>query len=165
MDIQYRIATIDDKQEIVNLYKSAIEEMNNNCINQWDDIYPSEEDITKDIETQVMYVGMKDEKICLAYSLNKECDAQYANAKWQEGTNFIVVHRLCVNPKFQHQQIAYDTMLHIQDECRKYGIKAIHLDAFTQNPYAIALYEKLGYQKCGEAEWRKGKFNLYEIIL
>ena len=56
-------------------------------------------------------------------------------------------------------------MYHIHNECREYGITAVRLDAFTENPYALALYENLGYQKRGEAEWRKGKFNLYELIL
>ncbi|MBQ4449180.1 MAG: GNAT family N-acetyltransferase [Prevotella sp.] len=163
--MNYRLATIDDFQEIIGIYRSAIDTMNANGIMQWDEIYPTPDDIRKDIDTQEMYVGLKDSRICVAYTLNKESDAQYQNASWDGGINYIVVHRLCVAPKFQHQHIARDTMQHIHSECREYGIKAVRLDAFTENPYALALYKNLGYQKRGEAVWRKGKFNLYELIL
>lgn len=163
--MNYRLATIDDFLEIIGIYRSAIDTMNADGIMQWDEIYPTADDIRKDIDTQEMYVGFKDSRICVAYTLNKESDAQYQNASWVGGINYIVVHRLCVAPEFQHQHIARNTMQHIHNECRGYGIKAVRLDAFTENPYALALYENLGYQKRGEAVWRKGKFNLYELIL
>jgi predicted GNAT family acetyltransferase len=36
------------------------------------------------------------------------------------------------------------------------------LDAFSLNPFALRLYEKIGYVRVGEANWRKGLFYLYE---
>ena len=163
--MDYRLATIDDFEEIIVMYLSAIDAMNAEGIMQWDDIYPTADDIRKDIDTQEMYVGLKDSRICVAYTINKESDGQYQNAAWEGGINYIVVHRLCVAPEFQHQHIARETMLHIHNECKGYGIKAVRLDAFTENPYALALYENLGYKKRGEAVWRKGRFCLYEFIL
>ena len=77
--MNYRLATIDDFQEIIGIYRSAIDTMNANGIMQWDEIYPTVDDIRKDIDTQEMYVGLKDSRICVAYTLNKESDAQYQN--------------------------------------------------------------------------------------
>lgn len=107
--MNYRLATIDDFLEIIGIYRSAIDAMNANGIMQWDEIYPTADDIRKDIDTQEMYVGLKDSRICVAYTLNKESDAQYQNASWVGGINYIVVHRLCVAPEFQHQHIARNT--------------------------------------------------------
>ena len=164
--MNYRIATVDDLLQVIPIYKTAIERMAVNGIEQWDmEAYPTNEDILRDIEKREMYVGIQNDRIVVAYTINKEADAQYQNASWSEGFSFLIVHRLCVAPEFQHQNIARETMTHIQDESRCYGIKAIHLDAFKQNPYAISLYKKLGYRKWGEAEWRNGKFNLYELLL
>lgn len=42
------------------------------------------------------------------------------------------------------------------------GIQAVRLDAFSLNPYALRLYERLGYRKTGEVTFRKGVFYLYE---
>lgn len=53
-------------------------------------------------------------------------------------------------------------MLYIENELRKQGVKAIRLDAFEKNPYALKLYEKLGFEKVGHAQWRKGRFLLME---
>lgn len=44
-------------------------------------------------------------------------------------------------------------------------IESIRLDVFTQNPFALRLYEKTGYRKTGTADWRKGKFILMEKVL
>ncbi|MBD5427537.1 MAG: hypothetical protein HDR38_08340 [Treponema sp.] len=43
-----------------------------------------------------------------------------------------------------------------------WGIHTIRLDAFSENPYALRLYEHMGYVKVGTADWRKGMFYLME---
>lgn len=53
-------------------------------------------------------------------------------------------------------------MLIIEDILQKEGIRSIRLDVFSQNPYALKMYEALGYQKVGGASWRKGLFYLLE---
>ena len=81
------------------------------------------------------------------------------------GENFCVIHRLCVNPKFQKQGIAKKTLIYIEEKLQKECVKSIRLDVFTENPYALRLYEKAGYHKTGTADWRKGKFLLMEKLL
>lgn len=76
-----------------------------------------------------------------------------------------MIHRLCVNPAFQKQGIAKKTLAYIESELRTEGIASIRLDAFSENPYALALYEHAGYQRVGHADWRKGRFYLYERII
>lgn len=53
-------------------------------------------------------------------------------------------------------------MRHIEQQVKKEGARAIRLDTFTQNPYAVSMYEGLGYAKRGYANWRKGSFYLME---
>ena len=45
--MNYRLATIYDFQEIIGIYRSAIDTMNANGIMQWDEIYPTPDDIRK----------------------------------------------------------------------------------------------------------------------
>lgn len=164
--VLFQLALLSDVDEVFNIYSDAIAAMNNSGIDQWNvETYPTRSDILHDIMTQQMYIGRVNGQVAVAYTINKEYDAQYCNASWHGGDNFIILHRLCVSPSFQHQGIASLTMSHIHAECKSYGIKAIRLDAFTLNPFAIALYEHLGYQKRGEAQWSKGLFNLYEKSL
>ena len=166
MDIAYRKAVRDDLEKILDLTVKATEEMERNGIHQWDSIYPCAEDFTDDIESGSSYVGTADGKIVVVYAVNSECDEQYANACWQyTGDDFIVIHRLCVSPDFQNHGIAKATLRHIEREASSAGKRAVRLDVFSENPYAVRLYSNNGYHRTGTARWRKGLFLLMEKLL
>lgn len=166
MEILYRTAGIDDLDDIFQLVENAVKQMERDKIHQWDRIYPAKEDFSNDIEKNELYIGIIDDKIAVIYALNKECDEQYKNGEWKYiGDNFNVIHRLCVSPDFQKKGVAHATLLHIENELKFLGTKAIRLDVFCENPYALKLYSNNGYHKAGTAYWRKGKFLLMEKLL
>ena len=161
--MDFQKATESDIEEIYSLVKNAIAVMDQNGIPQWDEIYPTKEDFLNDICAQNLYKGIIDGQIAVIYALNKCQDEAYFSADWTyRGEDFCVIHRLCVNPEFQNRGVAKNTLAHIEQQLRDAGIKAIRLDVFTLNPYALRLYEKAGYHQTGTAEWRKGKFLLME---
>jgi ribosomal protein S18 acetylase RimI-like enzyme len=53
----------------------------------------------------------------------------------------------------------------IEKDANYKGAKAIRLDVFTENPYALKLYHDCGYSRVGTVEWRKGKSFLMEKYL
>lgn len=162
-NIIYRPAEMSDLPEISGLVSSAILEMEKNGIHQWDELYPTAEDFSEDISVGDQYVGTVEDRIAVIYTLNQSCDDEYKNGSWQYPNEpFAVIHRLCVSPEFQHNGIAAKTVLHIENELQKQGISVIRLDVFTENPYALRLYEKLGFNKTGKVKWRKGDFFLME---
>lgn len=163
MEIQYRIATTEDLKGICGLFDGAIKNMIHNGIMQWDEVYPTEQDFREDINKGQLFVGVVQGQIAVVYVINRECDEQYRNGNWQYADiSYYVIHRLCVNPDFQNQGIARRTLLHIEEQLAEWGIHAIRLDAFSENPYALRLYEHLGYAKVGTTDWRKGRFYLLE---
>lgn len=163
IEIKFRLGEKEDLDDIMKIFQRAICEMEKEGIYQWDSLYPNEEVLKGDLEKNELYVGIYDGKIVSVYVLNQECYEQYKNGHWQyENATFYVVHRLCVNYDFQHRGIGKKTMIHIENELRKKNIETIRLDAFSENIYAIKMYEKLGYVNVGEANWRKGKFYLLE---
>jgi Acetyltransferases, including N-acetylases of ribosomal proteins len=158
-----RIATIEDLDQVDKIYKNAIEVMDSNGINQWDNIYPNKEILKEDILKGEMFLGVMDNKIACAFVLNSDYDEEYNNGNWKyRNESFNIVHRLCVNSAFQNQGIGTQSMMLIEKMLRKDGIESIRLDAFSLNPFALRLYEKIGYVRVGEAKWRKGLFYLYE---
>lgn len=164
--LEYRLGTMADLKEVCTVVKSAIVHMDQQNIFQWDDIYPNEEVLQQDIENQQLFVGIINNQIAVIYVLNQECDAEYKNGKWKYmNASYCVLHRLCVNPVFQNQGIGKLTMEHIEREVFLLGIQSIRLDAFTGNPYALKLYNKLHYNTVGFADWRKGRFCLMEKYL
>ena len=147
--IEFTKAKRSDIDEIVDMFRYTIKEMNANGIPQWDEIYPCRDDL--------------EGKAAVAYVLNQECDDEYQNGMWlYPDANYYVIHRLCVSSHFQKQGIGTRTVQHIEEQAKNMGAETIRLDAFTLNPHALNLYEKLGYREVGIANFRKGKFYLME---
>lgn len=164
-DMIMRKANAIDLSDAVGLFAGAIRKMKEDGMEQWDEIYPDREILEKDIVSGQMYLCEIQKAIASAFTLNSECDAEYSNGKWRLDGSYLVVHRLCVNPSLQNQGIGTKTMTILENMLRADGIKAVRLDAFSSNPHALKMYEKLGYIKVGEANWRKGLFYLYEKAL
>lgn len=166
MNIKYRLGTNEDLTEICDIYKSAIKLMNSQEIYQWDEIYPNEDILKRDIDKKELFVGILSGKIAVIYVLNKDCDEEYNNGNWKNrNASYFIVHRLCVNPVFQNCGLGKETMKHIESNLKKNGIESIRLDAFINNPYALKLYKRMGYSVVGCADWRKGRFYLMEKYL
>lgn len=163
MNIEFRLANIEDLQRIVEMFNRATNNMNSIGIYQWDNVYPNADILALDIKKEEMYLAVSENEILSAFVINSECDDEYKKAKWNyPDLPYIVVHRLCVNPEYQNIGLGMRAMLEVESIVRKNGIKAIRLDAFTENPIALSLYEKLGYSITGYADWRKGRFALME---
>lgn len=161
--MNYSKATKEQTKEVFSVFSAAINHMEQQGIHQWDEIYPDLPTITEDITKNQMYIGKIDEKIAVCFVLSEEYDEEYKNGKWQwPDSKFCVIHRLCVNPRFQNQGFATKTMEYIEKVCKEAGYDSIRLDCFTQNPYSRKLYEKAGYSVVGYADWRKGRFELRE---
>ena len=58
-----------------------------------------------------------------------------------------------------------DMLAHAETLARVQGFRSIHLDCFSANPAALALYERLGYRRTGTATMRKGPFVCFEKLL
>lgn len=161
--IEFRIAEMKDLKEIFEIFSAAIKEMNKLNILQWDEVYPDKHILQGDIIKKHLYIGKIDSEIVCGYVLNTECDEQYINGKWKyTNARYSVIHRMCVNPKFQNQGIGALTLKHIETKLKSEGVETIRLDVFSLNPFALKMYYKQGYIKIGEAHWRKGEFYLME---
>ena len=159
--MHYRLATIDDLPDICNMIEAAKHLMSEQGIEQWDDIYPAYEDFEEDIKKKTLYVAMHDDLLAAIYVISEECDDEYLKCNW-ENKKPCIIHRFCVSPAMQHNGIGAKVLGHIETQLIEDGYDSVRLDVFTQNPYALRLYEKNGYVKRGHADWRKGRFLLME---
>ncbi len=164
--MQIRKVTLSEVPAIFNFVRAAVNRMNEQGIFQWDEIYPTQDDFQRDAQNNQLYIVEIDEKPAACFVLNRNCDEEYKNGTWSyTGEDYVVIHRLCVNPEFQNQGVGRETCLMIEDLVKAQGVRAIKLDCFTENPYSQKMYEKLGYKTVGYADWRKGRFALMEKVL
>jgi ribosomal protein S18 acetylase RimI-like enzyme len=148
-----------------NLFSRAVANMIACGIYQWDEIYPDESTLSEDIAKGEMYGFYQDETLCGVIVLNEVQLEPYVEVNWSfEDTKPLVVHRLCIHPDFQSRGTAYTLMKFAEDFAARNGYRSIRLDAFKNNPAALRLYQRLGYQMRGVIELRKGTFFCYEKL-
>ena len=144
----YRLAKETDIDKICSLVESAVRKMEIQQIFQWDNLYPTKADFLDDVQKQQLFIGMSNNDISLVYVLNKDSDKEYENGAWKyPNSEYRIIHRLCVNPEYQNRGIAKSTLIHIEKELREMGIETIRLDVFSNNPFALSLYQNNGYKK------------------
>ncbi len=164
MDVEK--ARLSELDAILELYQLAIADMRRKGIDQWDDIYPSREIIENDILRGEMLLLRIDHEIAAVVVWNDHQENEYPDAKWEcDGPKIAVIHRLCVKPAYQGRGLAKKLMERIETHLVDRHYNAIRLDAFSENPNAVALYQKLGYREAGEITFRKGRFLLFEKVL
>lgn len=165
-ELDFRLGSSADLPEIAALFENAKKHMIAQQIFQWDELYPTWETYDLDIKRRELTVGILDGRIAVVYVLNRECDEQYRKGRWKYAdAPYLVLHRLCVNPAYQNMGVAKLTMAHIEEVVRAKGIRNIRLDAFSENPFALRLYDSCGFRHVGDTDWRKGRFYLLEKCL
>ncbi|MDT8715994.1 GNAT family N-acetyltransferase [Clostridium sp. 19966] len=157
-----RKARLEEADTIMDLIKAAVKDLNDKNINQWDDIYPNKEVIEEDIKKQNLYVAAE-EDIKGIIVLNEFQDKEYFDLKWRytEGKP-LVIHRLCVHPKAQGRGVAKALISFAESFAIENNYNFMRLDAFTENSISCSLYEKVGFEKAGLVNFRKGKFYCFE---
>jgi GNAT superfamily N-acetyltransferase len=166
-EMRLELAVTGDLEALESLYKRAINKMESEGIFQWDELYPSRGVLEEDAEKGQLLKITENGETLGAVALNQDEDPEYeTNGNWIcKGKDFMVVHRLCVDSLHQGKGVGAGALGLIHEKCGREGCKAIRLDAFSKNPIALRMYEKLGYQKVGEAVWRTGRFFLLEKAL
>jgi ribosomal protein S18 acetylase RimI-like enzyme len=149
-----------------SIVQRVIQYLNDQNINQWDQVYPTLDIIKSDILSENAYGYFRDGHLSGFVVLNNEFPVEYNSLAWLETPdNSLGVHRLSIAPDLQGIGIGKMLMIYAQKFARENGYKSIRLDAFTENPAALRLYESLGYTKVGTVALRKGEFNCYEKLM
>jgi ribosomal protein S18 acetylase RimI-like enzyme len=150
---------MEDVEEIMNIIKAAVTDMELEGIYQWDNIYPNKEVICNDITERNLYVYFDESIIKGFITLNEFQDKEYESIKWKfVKPKNLIIHRLCIDPKYKRKGIASSLIKYAEKFGRENKYESIRLDAFSQNDNACKLYEKNGYEKRGNVTFGKGEF-------
>ena len=158
--MRLRPATHDDLDPLMDITRRCVADLDAQGIFQWDYIYPSIHDFQNDVAEGTLYVII-DGGLSGCVCLNDLELPKYERAAWQ-GSEFLVIHKLLIDPLNQGQGLGRFAMRQAEDLARSSRKDSIRLDCFDENKRANRLYQGLGYVIRGEARFRKGKFNLYE---
>ncbi|MFA6544852.1 MAG: GNAT family N-acetyltransferase [Limisphaerales bacterium] len=159
-----------DLPDLLALKDACIARMRADGIEQWDEVYPDAAVLARDLAAGTLHVWRTGDpdvgcpNACV--TLDTTHDPLWQGMDWSvAGEPAAAVHRLMVHPAAQGRGLAKLLMAHAESLARAQGFRSIHLDCFTANPAALALYERLGYRRTGTATMRKGPFVCFEKLL
>jgi ribosomal protein S18 acetylase RimI-like enzyme len=166
--MQIRLASLKDIENVMELIKNCIKDMESRGIYQWNEYYPTSEIFHEDIKISSLYI-LEDKNTCLGIiSINDDQSPEYKELVWtNEDGKILVIHRLAVNPEYQKQGIGRQLMDFAENYASERGYTSIRLDAYSGNPRALNLYEYRGFKKVGQIFFprRKLPFYCYEKLI
>lgn len=140
-----------DAADVMRLISRCILHMRANGIRQWDEVYPDLQNIREDVRASSLFVIRQNGRCVAAVSLNDIQPDEYHAVKWHcVAGQALVAHRLCVDPLWQGRGLGKQMMDFAESFAINHDFSCIRLDAYTGNPHAMALYERLGYWRVGQ---------------
>ena len=167
MNYQFRKALLSEIPKIWIILQAAIKSRKDDGSNQWQDGYPNPEVIKNDIKKEAGYVLTQDNSIVgyCAILINDEPEYEKIIGKWLSNKDYVVFHRVAIAPAHLGKGLAKKIMENIEAFALSKNINSIKADTNFDNPAMMSLFEKLGYQYCGEVYFRGSPRRAYEKIL
>jgi ribosomal protein S18 acetylase RimI-like enzyme len=144
---------------------ACVKDLRDRNIYQWNENYPNDEIIKKDIENNSLHI-IKIENECLAIIvINEIQDEEWKKVTWSKTNNKpLVIHRLIVHPNSQSKGIGKKLITFAIDYAIQNNYDSIRFDAYSENKNLLEMYERMNCIKKGEVYFphREKSFYCYE---
>ncbi|MCD8205956.1 MAG: GNAT family N-acetyltransferase [Clostridia bacterium] len=151
MDYSFRRAVIGDLPVVMEIYRNAQKYMAANGNPQWEEGFPSEEDIKGGIYGGIIYVVTFGGEIAEVFSaVNHDDDYESIEGKWETDGNYLAIHRQAVSEKYRGKGAAKFVLSVAAPEiARERGRKSLRMDTHEKNLPMLTLLESSGAKRCG----------------
>lgn len=159
----FRTAKEADLPKIMMIVQQIVIDMSTTNNRQWDETYPLREHFLQDIQTDSLYVLEEDDQLKGFISINQDFAPEYHELDW-EAEEFLVIHRVAVNPKSRQEGVATRLMQFAEQLSKERGMNFLISDTSELNTEMNRLFNKLEYVKVGKVSLDKEEFqfNCYE---
>lgn len=161
-----RRALENDLNDIIEIVRGTVKDLQAEGNMQWDDKYPSSDDFKRDIQNNSLFVCEEDKEILGFIVVDKKEPEEYKNLEWHSN-EFLIIHRFSVSNKHLRKGIGSKLMKFVEVYGKEIGVKCIKVDTNSKNSRMNYLFNKMEYRFVGYVSFRdvKDKFNCYEKIL
>jgi ribosomal protein S18 acetylase RimI-like enzyme len=164
-----RKAKKEEIHQILSITKACTKHLISKNIFQWDENYPSQDALEKDLKRNELFVIIFEEKVLGCIALTSKIDNEYLPIKWlTQNKNNLYVHRLAIHPNSQGKGFAQQLMDFAETFAVKNNFISIRLDTFSKNKRNQKFYELRGYKRLGNVYFlnqSKDPFFCYELVL
>jgi len=167
MQSQFRKAITQEIPQIWAIIQKAIQRRKADGSTQWQDGYPNEESIQKDVENEVGFV-LTDGENMIGYSavlINDEPEYANIEGKWLTVGDFMVYHRVAIAEEYLGKGFAKMMIENIHQYAIENSIYSIRADTNFDNHAMLKIFNDLGYNYCGEVYFRGSARRAFEKVL
>ena len=157
MSYTFSLAGNDDIPEIISIYNGLIGTPG--CT--WNAEYPSIETAESDINRKSLYMLKHKEEIVAVVSAGPF--DELGHLKWKP-KNPCELARIGVIPSMQRRGVGTAVLHNVISAMMEKGYDGIRMIVSKNNPVALALYNKNGFEICGEAFMYGFDFYCYQML-
>ena len=166
----FRLAQIEDIDSVMRIINEAQTALRNLNIDQWQNGYPAESDIRKDIDVHNGYVLEDETGEILAYTAViidfEPTYDQIFDGAWLTTDRFVVVHRMAIKQSEKRKGKAEDLFSKIIQFTKNQRIVSLKVDTHEGNIPMRNLLKKLGFSYCGIILLNSGAKRLaFELLI
>lgn len=150
--MEFRQAKISDLDQIVEIIELSKKYLKETKVDQWQDGYPSKEDLRRDIESRNSYVLTNKDEIVATTVISLDGESTYNsifNGKWITNEDYIVMHRVAVHDKYKGKGIFKELIKEAEILALNKGISSIKIDTHRDNISMQRAVVKNDFKKCG----------------
>ncbi len=149
---KYRIAVIDDLSRVMEIIEDGRALLKEEGNGQWQDGYPTQEDLKNDILNKQLYVVLDQEKIAgvMAITGYEEPYHHLYEGKWLSDYDYLVMHRIAVGKEYRGHGYGKALFDVFELVAKSRNIHSLRVDTHINNHLMIHLMEKAGFIYCGK---------------
>ena len=149
-----------EENAVLQLYRSVLGE--EFCV--WNEYYPGMEEIRADLGSGGLFLLCEGETVMGAISAVPENELDGMNC-WRIREHAREIARVVIGKEYRGRGLAGEMVKLLLPILRREGAESVHLSAATGNLPAVRTYEKLGFERVGEADMYEGRYYLMELSL
>ncbi|MBQ7895790.1 MAG: tRNA (guanosine(37)-N1)-methyltransferase TrmD [Oscillospiraceae bacterium] len=150
--LRYRTGTPDDMEDILRIVADAKASLKKHKVDQWQGPYPQAEDFLPDMERGECYVVLHGEEIAAFFTLSvleEKCYDEITDGKWTADMPYCTLHRIAVAAEYRGGDMANFVIDCVEEQARKYGLRAIRVDTHKKNKAMQNLLRDRGFRYRG----------------
>ncbi|GEP25347.1 MAG: GNAT family N-acetyltransferase [Lentilactobacillus diolivorans] len=170
-----RQATNQDLPEIKKIIGDAKAYLKQQEIDQWQNGYPSDEDLETDVKSGISYVLIIDGKIAATAALHQGLDVSYLkihDGEWLNGVHgrYTAIHRIAMSSDFRGQHLSEKMISGLITISNVLGYKDVRIDTHPDNKGMQHVITTNGFTKRGtiymeEADSEESPRYAYQLLI
>ena len=162
-----RKANLSELPIIWDIIQQAIEQRREDGSEQWQNGYPNEQIIHKDITKGYAYVLVDNNAIVAYAAIIFGIEPAYNDIKgrWLTDDDYVVVHRVATSNAVKRKGVATHLFRMIEDLCIGQKVYSIKVDTNSDNAPMLRILDKLSYTYCGEILFKGASRKAYEKVI